>query len=84
MFQHMVYEMPGSSLLMRISDPVRIYEGEWFNEGHIIELTPGAVLVDFMDWKQRYSPSELVATYIHFKKVWVASAAGETVEDFRD
>jgi len=68
---------------MRLNDPVRVYEGEWYNEGRVVELHSTYVIVDFLDWKQQYSLSELQIAYIHYKRVWVSIAQGVTTEDFR-
>lgn len=69
---------------MKINDPVRIYEGEWFSEGHIKVISPEGVTVDFMDWVQRFQPTDLVANYIYFQEVWVVTGNGEMLADFRD
>lgn len=69
---------------MRVKEPVRVYEDDWFNEGKITEISGDFVLVDFLDWKQLYHRTELRVCYVFFKKVWVADGPGETVEDFRD
>ena len=69
---------------MKISDPVHLYEGEWFNEGRITVIEHDRVDVDFIDWVQRFKPSELRVEYVFFKQIWVPTAPGECVHDFRD
>lgn len=67
---------------MKVSDPVHLYEGEWFNEGRITAITPEGVDVDFIDWVQRYEPSELQITYVFYRKIWVPTAPGIRIHDF--
>jgi hypothetical protein len=63
---------------------VRIYEGEWFSEGRVIEIADDFVLVDFSDWKQRYAKSELKVEHIFYQTIWIATReSGQTIEDFR-
>lgn len=72
-----------SVLPMRLNDPVRVYEGEWYNEGHVVEITSNFAVVDFLDWKQKYSLSDLRVAYIHYKRILVPDRPGITTEDFR-
>lgn len=68
---------------MNIGEKVRIYvEDDWFDEGRIIELEQDHVIVDFLDWKQKFNHSELQKNYIHFSKIWVAISKGEILERF--
>lgn len=69
---------------MRLNDPVRVYEGEWFSEGRITAIEGGRVTVDFLDWIQVYEVHELRIEYILFNEVLCASPnAGIILEDFR-
>ncbi len=69
---------------MKIHDPVHLYEGEWFNEGRITAVSDEWVEVDFIDWVQRFQPTELRVDYVFFKQIWVPIAPGVCVQDFRD
>ena len=68
---------------MEISDPVRVYDGEWYSEGRIIEIHDTKILVDFMDWIQQYDAAELQERYIYYQRVLIPTSTGITVEDFR-
>jgi hypothetical protein len=68
---------------MKLGEPVRFYEGEWFSEGTIITVETDSVVVDFLDWKQRYKLSELRTSYIFYQRVLVTIGPGEVVEDYR-
>ena len=68
---------------MIIGEQVRIYaEDDWFDEGRIVEISQDCVIVDFLDWKQKYKRAELRKNYIHFIKIWVAISEGEILERF--
>ena len=70
---------------MKIDDEVRVYYGEWFNRGKVVEITEaGRVRVDFLDWVPEYADAKLQVSYIFYREVWVAAPnSGITVSDFR-
>jgi len=68
---------------MKIDDPVRIYEGDWFSEGHIKSIADEGITVDFMDWVQRFQPGELKLDIIYFQEILVVTGVGEILVDYR-
>lgn len=69
---------------MKVGDPVRLYSDEWFQEGTITSLGPDEVLVDFLDWIQRYKPAEIRVSCIHYAEILVVIGEGELVTDYRN
>lgn len=75
---------------MKVGDKVRIYyDGKWFDkdvsfdEGDIEFLDDEHVIVDFLDWKQRFRRSDVVLVFPFTGPVYVASTEGEIVQDYR-
>ncbi len=67
---------------MRPGDLVRYYEGPWYYEGKIEEIDAHIVVVDYLDWKQKYRLEDLKIEYIYYRPVLVAVALGERLENF--
>jgi hypothetical protein len=75
---------PSGARNMKINDPVRIYDGEWFSEGRVKSIADDGITVDFLDWVQRFQPDNLRADFIYFQEVWVVTGGGEMLADFRN
>jgi len=69
---------------MRLTDPVRVYYGEWFSEGRISAIEEGHVVVDFLDWVQKYRTDEITVEWIMYARVLTAKpSSGVIVADYR-